>query len=124
MNLVLKALKSDKIVIDCGGKQIVEILDIRDAIDGIITILNASSQNWKPVYNLGSSSPIKLLDLTNLIVDFVSEKKGLTKSKIEINDEGNAVNFGMNCQEFYKNFNWIPKYSVKDSIISLVEHYV
>lgn len=124
VNLVLKAIKSDKIILDCGGKQIVEILDIRDAIDGIIAILNSSSQNWKPIYNLGSSSPIKLLDLTNLIVDFVSEKKGLTKSKIEINDEGNAVNFGMNCQEFSKNFNWTPKYSVKDSIISLVEHYV
>lgn len=123
VNFVLKALKSEKIILNAGGKQIVETLDIRDAVDGIIKLLNSSSENWKPIYNLGSSSPIKLIDLTNLIVDVVSKETNLTKSEIEIKEEGSILYFGMDCQNFYQDFNWIPKYSPKDSIKSILEYY-
>lgn len=123
VNFVLKAMKSEKIVLNAGGEQIVETLDIRDAVDAIITLLHSSSKSWKPIYNLGSSSPIKLIDLTNLIVDVVSKETNLTKSEIEINNEGNVLSFGMNCQNFYQDFNWIPKFSSKDSIKSILEYY-
>ena len=46
-----------------------------------------------------------------------------TKSIIEINDEGSVLCFGMNCQNFYQDFNWSPKYAIKDSIKSLIEYY-
>jgi nucleoside-diphosphate-sugar epimerase/carbamoylphosphate synthase large subunit len=123
IKLVLKAIKSEKIVLNAGGKQIVETLDVRDAVDALIALLNSSNTNWKPIYNLGSSAPIELIDLTNLIVDIVSKETNLTKSEIEIKVEGSVLRFGMNCQNFYQDFDWSPTYSIKDSIKSLIEYY-
>ena len=56
-------------------------------------------------------------------MNVVSKETNLTKSEIEINNEGNVLCFGMNCQNFYQDFNWIPKYSSKESIKSILEYY-
>ncbi|OOV29279.1 hypothetical protein BXU11_05000 [Flavobacterium sp. LM5] len=117
--LVSKALRSEGIEVK-GGMQIVERLDIRDAVTAISALLNKQNVRWEPVYNLGSSAPIRLLDLVEQIVDTVSHEAKVPRSIIAVKDEAVSMFYGMDCASFYRDFEWRPKYSMVDCIKSMI----
>ncbi|MGH2642872.1 MAG: NAD-dependent epimerase/dehydratase family protein [Chitinophagaceae bacterium] len=120
--LVKKAMNTDTIRLT-GGKQMIERLDIRDAVNGIIELMKSPSSNWKPVYNLGASHPIQLIDLTKLVVEVVSKEMNISKSLIEIEHKKSNQHFGLNSQSFYSDFNWKPQHSLTSSISSLINYF-
>ena len=61
-------VKNQKNIKVIGDMQQFERLDLRDAVSGIISLLNTPSQDWKSVNNLGSNNPFKLLYLDQEII--------------------------------------------------------
>lgn len=118
---VSQALKLEPLVV-MGGTQIIERLDLRDAISGIEKIILSNQMYWKKVYNLGPTSTIQLLDLAEAIVTTVAAETGLDKSKIMVENKNEEVLSGLDSSDFIKDFSWKAKYSIVDSIISLI-HY-
>lgn len=118
--LVTKALESETIQIN-GGTQLVNRLDIRDAINAITTLLMHSTMNWKKVYNLGSSTSISLIDLATLIVDTVATASDTPRSIIEVHNSNETLSAGMDCSVFYQDFQWKPKYSMIEGIKTLID---
>lgn len=118
--LVAKALVSEPIQIN-GGSQLLNRLDIRDAVNAIATLLMHSTKNWKNVYNLGSSTSISLIDLAALIVDTVATASAVPRSTIEVHESNETLSAGMDCSAFYLDFQWKPKYTMIAGIKTVID---
>jgi len=115
----VKNKKNIKII---GGTQEIERLDIRDAVSGIISLLNTPSYKWKSVYNLGSNNPIKLLDLGQEIIKIGKIYKVDNPSKIDFEEKEIDLKFGMDSTSFINDTGWKPEYSIQDTIHSLFNY--
>jgi nucleoside-diphosphate-sugar epimerase len=120
--LVVKALNSEKINI-VGGNQLMDRLDIRDAVDAIIAMLNTPSSQWKSTYNLGAKEQIKLIELAGLVADITAKEKNIVKSEIALESKDIKQNFGLNCESFQQDFKWVPSHDISDCIKSVIAFY-
>jgi nucleoside-diphosphate-sugar epimerase len=108
--------------IELYGQHILERLDVRDAVDGIVQFLSVPSSTWKPVYNLGRGETFSIDELAEKVIEQVRLAKGKTASRI-IKKEGNKnSNFGMDSSAFFEATHWEPKYSLDETIQSLIEY--
>lgn len=94
-----------------------DFIDVRDAVDAYWKILNSDS--FGGIYNIGSGESIKMLDALELIIE-------LCKVKIEIVSESTRVrkNDIMNSQADItklKELNWVPKISLRESLIDIIK---
>ncbi len=112
-------VKNNKNLKVIGGMQEIERLDIRDAVSGIISLLNTPSHKWKPVYNLGSNTQIKLLDLAEEIIKIGKIYRVDNTSKVDFEEKEIDLKFGMDITLFINDTGWKPKYSIQDTIHSL-----
>jgi nucleoside-diphosphate-sugar epimerase/carbamoylphosphate synthase large subunit len=117
---VIQALQGEPIEI-CG-QHILERLDVRDAVDGIVKFISIPSRTWKPVYNLGRGQTFSVDKLAEKVIEQVSIVKGKIASRV-IKKEGNKNSiFGMDSEAFFQATHWEPKYSLNDTIRSLIEY--
>lgn len=119
MSKFVENVKNKKNVKVVGGMQEIERLDIRDAVSGIISLLNTPSNKWKPVYNLGSNTQIKLLDLAEEIIKIGKIYRVDNPSKVDFEEKEIDLKFGMDITLFINDTGWKPKYSIQDTIHSL-----
>ena len=115
--LVKQVAEGENITIS-GINQKFSFLDVRDAAAALISMLNLSPAKWKKRYNLGSNKSYTLLELTQKILLIGSEKFNLNV-KLNIIENDLWKNSEMDCSCFYKDFNWIPHYTIYDTIIDL-----
>lgn len=120
--IVRQAINGDTIQI-VGGMQQMERLDIRDAVSAIARMLHTDPVKWKPVYNLGSGKNFQLIDIAETVVGMVSQLNGGISSKIIIDDKDVNMKFGMDNSQFCDDMNWTPKFSIGDTIRSLVTYF-
>ena len=113
--LARNAIAGDPVTI-IGGMQQIERLDIRDAVDAIVTLLKFPTGKWKPVYNLGPGQTYRLLDLANRTVAIAAKWNGRDPSEIIVEDKDVQMNFGMDSTLFFNDFSWSPRYSIDDTI--------
>jgi nucleoside-diphosphate-sugar epimerase len=106
-----------------GGMQKMERLDVRDAIDAIITMLKSNTAKWKSVYNLGSGKVHSLEEIAIKIADISSSYNSGEKPEIIIEDKFIDMQFGMDSSMFVNDMNWKPGYSIDDTIKSLFQYY-
>jgi len=123
-DLVTKFVKQclDSKSIKIFGQHIIERLDVRDAVDGIIALLSISPEKWKQVYNFGSGQTFNIIELAEKIVEQVKIQKGQQTSRIIIEEKDKKLSFGMDSECFFHDTNWKPKYSLEDTIRSLIKY--
>ena len=97
-----------------------ELFDIRDAVDAIITILMTDQNKWKPVYNLSSGNQHSLLEIAERLVLIASKHNGGKSSKIEIEESKINIEDGMDSSLFYNDMNWHPRFSFDETLESLI----
>lgn len=117
--MVSKVLQGKDINV-MGGNQIMERLDIRDAVTGIVSVLKNTDKKWNPVYNLGSGKQYSLIEIAEEIKQCAKEL-GYT-TDLEKQDSDNQLKFGLDIELFKKDFSWQPEYSLKDTILSLFNY--
>lgn len=105
-----------------GGSQKLERIDIRDAVSGIVGMLNTTSAQWKPIYNLGPGAQYPLREIAQMIVDEVNLMNPELKFEIEVVASEKAYpSFGMDISNFRNDFGWDPHYTIKDCIQSILK---
>lgn len=116
--LVNQALMNGRLNIK-GGNQLLEFMDVRDAVSAILTIVNTSTDIWKPILNIGAGEIKTLKSLALMIVDQVSNNKG---QDIEINIEESLdeMAFGLNTDLLLSTFKWKPQYKMEEIINSII----
>nr|WP_319510893.1 NAD-dependent epimerase/dehydratase family protein [uncultured Draconibacterium sp.] len=106
-----------------GGMQLMERLDVRDAVDAIIKMLNTEPVNWKPIYNLGTNKTHTLKEFAEKSIEISSQRNGGRRSQLVVEQKDINMKFGMDSSSFYEDINWKPKYNMDDTIWSLVSHF-
>lgn len=115
--LIYKTLQKvrNSIPIDVyGGKQLFDILDVRDAASAIVKAVDYNGGLDK-VYNLGSENKISLDDLLSTIDAFCYGKYGkslLVKNRVDSDERS----YGLDSSKFREKFDWEQKYSIEESI--------
>ena len=105
-----------------GGEQRLERIDVRDAVAGVVAVLEASSAKWKPIYNLGPGEQYPLSEIAQIIVDEVNSAKIGSAVGIEIVESQKAFpSFGMDVSAFQEDFSWSSQYTIRDSIRCIIE---
>tara|TARA_R110002124_G_scaffold280092_1_gene453173 strand:- start:10932 stop:12938 length:2007 start_codon:yes stop_codon:yes gene_type:complete len=106
-----------------GGQQQMERLDIRDAVDGIIRLLQMPSERFKPIYNFSSGETHLLIDIAHKVAEVTSKKTNKKQVEIKIdNSKDIQMKFGMDSSIFYEDINWKPEKSLEETIESLIDY--
>ena len=109
--------------IEIYGQHIFERLDVRDAIEGIIKLLSIPHNTWQKTYNLGSGQTFTINELAETVIKQV-EKAGKGKATYQVKShDSKNLHFGMDSESFFKDTNWRPKYSLTESIQSLIKYF-
>lgn len=115
------ALNGNPLTIN-GGNQYISYLEVTDAASAIIKMINTDSSLWKPVYNLGNNDYCTILELAKNIKKISKERLG-KDVKLEIHEgQGNFSNL-INSEEFYKDFNWRPHYTMISMMKKIFNYY-
>jgi nucleoside-diphosphate-sugar epimerase len=120
VNKFVKDAIDNQIIKITGGKQIFSYLDIRDAASGIISLLSVDPEGWNEVYNLGSDKRYDILEISKIISDVAKDYMGKNVI-IELEEKDIVLDIGMDSSLFYKETGWMPKYSMRDTVVSLFE---
>lgn len=120
--LVAKAIDGDNLDI-IGGEQCFGFLDVKDAANGIIAVLNSRPTEWKEVYNLGTNESYTLSEIAE-IISKVGEKYLGRRTSINYRGVSEWKNSSMCCDLFFRSFFWKPQYSMEDTINTLFQYSI
>lgn len=115
--LVEKAKNGEELTI-YGGNQQYSFIDVSDAAEGIVSMIEKNDNTWEKVYNLGFGKSFSLYDLALMVVE-IAEDKYNKDIKINILPSKNDSCIGMNISLFKRDFSWEPKINIKTSIQNL-----
>ncbi len=117
---VKNAINGDTITVNIGNQKI-SYLDVRDAASALVQMMKADPLRWKNTYNLGNNSSFSLLELTKLI-EIIAEENSIYNLDIVRYESEDSFHNYMNCNLFYKDFNWQPEFDIKKMISELFSY--
>lgn len=89
-------------------QQYASIMDVSDAVEGILSIEKLSLAQRKDVYNLGTGVEYSILDYAQS-VDTIGRSYGLPGASIKVKDSGTRFSICMDCSRIKAQTNWGPK---------------
>lgn len=116
-----KALKGEIINI-MKGSQLMERLDVRDAIGAIIALLGVDPGLWDRLYNVGPGTQYDICELAEKTAQSAKILTGDKKSKVRVEQKGTPVQFGMDIVKIKSATGWAPRYTIDDTIRSVVTY--
>lgn len=121
VNKMVKAALRAGVVSVRGGNQKFDYMDVRDAADAIAAIVESDSGRWRPVYNLSSDHPATLSEIAET-VSFVLASLDVECCVEKLSQDGVSSCSAVDSALFRKDFSWMPKYSLTDSVTAIA-HY-
>ena len=109
--------------IEIRGRHRFERLDVRDAVGAINKLLLVPAKQWKEVYNLGQGETFSIEELAREVIKQVSLVNTKGQSPLVENLVDDSLNFGMDSSAFYHDTGWNPRYTLSESIQSLINHF-
>lgn len=103
-----------------GGRQRFGFLDIRDAVSGLLVMIQSNPENWDELYNLGTNESYTLEQIANEVCCISTE---LYKQPIayDLVMSDNFKNSTLDCSKFYKKYEWCPAYSFNATLQRIFE---
>lgn len=93
---------------------------ISDIIDGVMTVISSASQSKNPIYNIGNSKPVKLLDF----ISALESELGLTATKqMMAMQDGDVHRTWADVSSLQNDFGYEPSVSVTEGIAAFVRWY-
>lgn len=117
--MVQNALKNEPITIR-GGAQLLERIDVRDAANAIVELLQVDYQQWKKVYNVGNEI-FSISELAKRIQEIARTHYQLDVHLEQI-PENNTIRFGMDSSLLQKDTQWKPQYNLDQIILSVFKY--
>lgn len=101
------------------GCSFIDVRDVAVALESLI--LHQDLIGDRHVFNLGSNLQNTIKSIALLVKEVGEEKYHVHEVVITEDASDNNVKIGMDASLFMKTFDWTPKYSMKDMVISLFE---
>lgn len=118
--LLQRLYRGEEVNIYHGGEFLRDYIDVRDLVNAINLVCTRGELNT--IYNIGTGQPTRFVDAINYIVEQTK-----SNSKINFVDASDfhkivqTKSFSMNCDKIIK-LGFVPKYSVYDTIDTLIEY--
>ncbi len=118
--IIEKIRKNEKITI-YDGSQILEFIDVKDAVDAILCVLNTDKKQWKEIYNVGN--PENCLSVRRIMDSIAAActKKGITLPEIEYINESVNQHIAMDSSLIKSDCGFNAQYSIDGIINSVFE---
>lgn len=111
------SLNNNPIYVYGKGQRKQNYIDVRDIAEAIALILD---YNVEGIFNIGSASSISNLDLAYLCKDITDSKSEIVLNSKEDPEEDFC--WDVSCEKAQKAFNFIPQYTLQESIIQISNH--
>lgn len=96
-------------------------IDIKDAVSGIMLLLESEPEKWCEVYNLGTERTYSLIEIAKIIAEVIEKRTGKHIS-IKVEVEENILNSSLDCSRIREDFGFVPVTSLEKSIINILEN--
>lgn len=110
----IQSVKNEGVIHLNTPKVYASLLDVNDAVNAILSILQIQPSSWAPVYNVGTGDQTSLLEYAKLV-----EKVGLKlgyKVNIMIDDNDYISTSGADISLIYNDTGWRPSIKLEDMI--------
>ncbi|KDE40453.1 UDP-glucose 4-epimerase [Nitrincola lacisaponensis] len=116
-SMTAKFLQESKVTI-IDGQQTLDLLDIQDAVDSVISLIKIPLKEWPKTLNIGSGNPIRVENLAYKCLQTIypSIDKGHLLEKVE-NDKQKS--FGMDISKAEKSIKWKPSRPIEHTLQSI-----
>ena len=108
LDLFVDSVINNKRIIVVAPRQYASIMDISDAVEGILSVEQLSINQRNAVYNLGPEVQHSILDYA-LSANEVGKNNGFAGTTIEVEDAGKEFAICMDCSKLMAQTNWKPK---------------
>ena len=95
-------------------------LDVQDACEGILSLIQLNSRLWDRVYNLGNGEAYTVFEIASRI-KAVLGAMGCGEIEIQTTQNDESGNTGVSGQALYKATGFLPKLTLDDSIRQIAE---
>lgn len=104
-----------------GGTQRVSFMDIRDAVDGIIALLNISTSKWEQAYNLGTGKQNSIVEIAEIVKEVA---KSYTDKEVVINIDKKDISLNpcMDVSKFTNLTSWTAQYDINEMVRAQFEY--
>jgi UDP-glucose 4-epimerase len=117
-----RAAMGETLPIHGDGKQLVDLIHVRDAVGSIINLTRKPASEWNQTYNVGSGSLISVRALAEACVS-LSVEMGLPCSSMTFIPEASpGPSFGMDTSKAQRRLHWIPGVSLPAGLTELIEY--
>ena len=119
---VSQALNNDEIKIFGDGSQMRDFNYVSDVVEALV-LCAQSKQALNESFNIGSGSPVSVLEIANIIIELAGAGKLKFVDyppywgKIEIGD------YTADISKIKQVLGWEPKVSLRDGLASMIDHY-
>jgi len=109
-------------IIVAGGTQLCSLIDIRDAVSGILNAVETCERHkFKETYNLGTGVQTSIVEIADLVNKIGHEVYHLPLTSIQIEPKDVFLNVGMDNRLFQTEFKWKPVFEIEDMIRAVFE---
>ena len=98
--------------------QYASIMDVSDAVSGILSILELPVSNRSSIYNLGPGLQYSILDYAES-ANIIGQQFGLSPIDVRIEDDGKDFATCMNCEKIHKTTGWTPKVTKDNMLLNI-----
>jgi nucleoside-diphosphate-sugar epimerase len=120
LNFFVESVIAHKKISITAPRQYASIMDVSDAVDGIIEILQLPIKQRNEVYNLGPGEQYSILDYAQSVNE-IWKSMGHTPTDITIDDSGIEFATCMDCSSLEQQTGWKPKVTKNMMLQTMLE---
>lgn len=103
-------------------RQYASIMDVSDAVNGILALNNLPLSERNHTYNLGPGTQYSILDYAKS-ANYIGRESGFSPVNIIIDDNGKESAICMDCSRLMKQTAWCPNVLKEEMIFNLFKKY-
>ena len=123
--MVIAALETHEITVADNGSSF-GFLDVRDAAEGLVRLLESNPERWDKVYNLGPRVTYGISQVAAVVASEVEHISSDMQRVIvkETAGEGIPSCSAVDSSSLYAFLNWEPRYELTASVYTIIGHEV
>ena len=121
LDFFVGSVASGKDITVTAPRQYASIMDVSDAVAGILSITNIPLNQREEIYNLGPGLQYSILDYATT-ANIIGEQLGYNPIKVTVEDSGKEFAICMNCSRLESETGWRPTVLKDEMITRLFEN--
>ena len=103
--------------------QYASIMDVSDAVEGILSVTNLPSQERSDIYNLGPGIQYSIMEYAES-ANVIGKTYGHDAIKVIVEDNGNIFATCMDCNKLISQTGWTPKITKTEMLKKMYNHKI